>query len=104
MIANQSRQGAPMPTNAKSLLTIEQAAVELDKSPVTVRRYVQTGKLAHYRIGGEVRSTQPTLLRSSRLDGGRPSQPADQEAGWSDDGYHCRRTNAALSGAQEGGR
>ena len=50
-----------MPTNAKSLLTIEQAAVELDKSPVTVRRYVQTGKLAHYRIGGEVRSTQPTV-------------------------------------------
>ena len=44
-----------MPTNAKSLLTIEQAAVELDKSPVTIRRYVQTGKLAHYRIGGEVR-------------------------------------------------
>jgi excisionase family DNA binding protein len=44
-----------MPTNAKSLLTIEQAAVELDKSPVTIRRYVQTGKLTHYRIGGEVR-------------------------------------------------
>jgi excisionase family DNA binding protein len=46
---------SPMPANAKSLLTIGQAAEELDKSPVTIRRYVQKGKLTHYRIGGEVR-------------------------------------------------
>ena len=44
-----------MPTDAKDLLTVPQAAEALDKSIVTIRRWVQTRKLAHYRIGGEVR-------------------------------------------------
>jgi excisionase family DNA binding protein len=44
-----------MPTDAKDLLTVSQAAEALDKSVATIRRLVQTRKLAHYRIGGEVR-------------------------------------------------
>jgi len=44
-----------MPTNAKELLTIQQAAEALDKSVPTLRRWLQRRKLAHYRIGGEVR-------------------------------------------------
>jgi excisionase family DNA binding protein len=44
-----------VPTDAKDLLTVPQAAEALDKSIVTIRRWVQTRKLAHYRIGGEVR-------------------------------------------------
>ena len=44
-----------MPTNARELLTVSQAAEALDKSVATVRRWVQSGRIAHYRIGGEVR-------------------------------------------------
>jgi excisionase family DNA binding protein len=44
-----------MPTNAKDLLTVTEAAAALDKSVATVRRWVQTRRLTHYRIGGEVR-------------------------------------------------
>jgi len=73
-----------MPTNAKSLLTIEQAAVELDKSPVTIRRYVQTGKLAHYRIGGEVRIDPVDIAafiaagRREAIAAGRSPAPTDE--------------------------
>jgi len=44
-----------MPTDATQLLTISQAAEALDKSLPTLRRWIQRRKLAHYRIGGEVR-------------------------------------------------
>ena len=44
-----------MPTDAKELLTVNQAAEALDKSVATIRRWVQSRQLAHYRIGGEVR-------------------------------------------------
>jgi len=41
-----------MTINVKDLLTIEQAAAELNVQPMSVRRYIQTRKLASYRIGG----------------------------------------------------
>ena len=44
-----------MPTNASELLTVTQAAAALDKSVATIRRWVQSRRLAHYRIGGGVR-------------------------------------------------
>jgi excisionase family DNA binding protein len=48
-------KGTEVPTDAKDLLTVPQAAEALDKSINTIRRWVQTRKLAHYRIGGEIR-------------------------------------------------
>ena len=48
-------KGTEVPTEARDLLTVPQAAEALDKSIPTIRRWVQTRKLAHYRIGGEVR-------------------------------------------------
>jgi excisionase family DNA binding protein len=44
-----------MPTDARELLTVTQAAEALDKSVATIRRWVQSRHLAHYRIGGEIR-------------------------------------------------
>jgi len=44
-----------MPTNARELLTVTQAAEALDKSVATIRRWVQSRRLGHYRIGGEIR-------------------------------------------------
>ena len=44
-----------MPTDAKDLLTVRQAAEALDKSVPTVRRWIRERKLTYYRIGGEVR-------------------------------------------------
>jgi excisionase family DNA binding protein len=44
-----------MVTDAKDLLTIPQAAEALDKAPVTIRKWLRARKLAHYRIGGEIR-------------------------------------------------
>jgi excisionase family DNA binding protein len=44
-----------MPTDAKELLTIQQAADALDKSVRTLRRWLRLKKIAHYRIGGEIR-------------------------------------------------
>jgi excisionase family DNA binding protein len=41
-----------MTINVKDLLTVEQAAAELNVQPVSVRRYLQTRKLTSYRIGG----------------------------------------------------
>jgi excisionase family DNA binding protein len=50
-----------MPTDAKELLTIQQAAAALDKSVPTLRRWIQRRKLAHYRIGGEIRFDRADL-------------------------------------------
>jgi excisionase family DNA binding protein len=44
-----------MPTDATQLLTVERAADALDKSIPTIRRWIQQKKLAHYKIGGEIR-------------------------------------------------
>ena len=41
--------------DARELLTVTQAAAALDKSVATIRRWVQSRQLAHYRIGGEIR-------------------------------------------------
>src|SRR5207248_2652544 len=48
-------KGAKMPTDARELLTIREAADALGKSVPTLRRWIQRKKLAHYRIGGEIR-------------------------------------------------
>ena len=49
-----SRETKRMTTDARELLTVTQAATALDKSVATIRRWVQTRRLAHYRIGGEI--------------------------------------------------
>jgi excisionase family DNA binding protein len=48
-----------MPTNVKSLLTVDQAAELLGVKPLTVRRYIGDSWLASYRIGGR-RLIDPT--------------------------------------------
>jgi hypothetical protein len=44
-----------MPTNATALLPIWKAAIAVDKSVATLRRWVKLKKIAHYKIGGEIR-------------------------------------------------
>jgi excisionase family DNA binding protein len=61
-----------MPTDAKDLLNIPQAAEALDKSEVTIRRWVKDRKLAHYRIGGEIRISRDDVA-AMIIAGRRPA-------------------------------
>ena len=54
-LARNHQKEPLMVTDAKALLTIPQAAEALDKAPVTIRKWLRARKLAHYRIGGEIR-------------------------------------------------
>jgi excisionase family DNA binding protein len=61
-----------MVTDAKDLLTIPQAGAALDKSPVTIRKWIRARKLAHYRIGGEIRIS-PDDVAAMIAAGRRPA-------------------------------
>jgi excisionase family DNA binding protein len=70
----RSHQKEPieMVTDAKDLLTIPQAAEALDKAPVTIRKWLRARKLAHYRIGGEIRIS-PDDVAAVIVAGRRPA-------------------------------
>jgi len=56
------------------LLTVSEAARELRVSPVTVRRYIKSGRLRCVRLGRAIR------LRRDDVEG--LSQPAEAESFW----------------------
>ena len=45
------------------MLTVKQAANELGVVPITIYRYVKTGRLAHCRVGGQIRIPKAEIER-----------------------------------------
>lgn len=55
------------------MLTVKQVAERLSVSPSKVYRLIETGQLAHHRIGGSIRMTEEqvaTFLEATRREPG----------------------------------
>jgi excisionase family DNA binding protein len=53
------------------LLTVREAAQQLRLSPITIRRYIASGKLAAVRIGRNVRVPERDVAQLAMQDSGR---------------------------------
>lgn len=38
--------------NTNTLLTVKQAAIQMDCKPITIRRWIKSGKIPAYQLGG----------------------------------------------------
>jgi excisionase family DNA binding protein len=63
----------------RELLTVKQVAADLNLSVMSVRRYIEDGRLSTYRPGREifVWSDELERFKATRKPPGRPRRPAD---------------------------